>query len=115
MDHELANVDLPYIRGAYGYQLTVGYRSVLANALFEGCKREKGVTFSSSTRVEQSESYSSKLPFLARPRAGKSYTVKVDVLLAVDGVKSNAGSQMLFKMMHIYDSKAVRTGSPGIA
>lgn len=57
MDHELVNVDLPYIRGAYGYQLMVGYRSALANALFEGCKREKGVTFSFSTRVKQSESY----------------------------------------------------------
>jgi salicylate hydroxylase len=91
----------------------VGHRSVPANVLFEGCKREKGVTLSFSTRVEQVKSYSSKPSFLARPHVGKPNIVEVDVLLAADGVKNNARSQILVNMTHIYDSKAVRTGSPG--
>ncbi|KAI9730283.1 MAG: hypothetical protein M1818_008186 [Claussenomyces sp. TS43310] len=94
-DDELAHVDMQYIRKTYGYPHSVGHRSSLASALFQGCKRESGITFHFSTKVEQVQSYIPKAVFQVKPRDGEPYTVEADLILAADGVKSNMRSQIL--------------------
>ena len=68
----------------------VGHRSSLANALYNGCKRQKAVEFIFSTTVEEVIAYRPTPSFVAIPRDGdNTYQVEADVLLAADGVKSN--------------------------
>src|SRR4051812_37703670 len=95
-DTELAHVKLNYVQETYGYPHMVGHRSSLANALYNGCKREKSIKFHFSTVVEKVASFSPKPAFVATPRrGGEPYTVKADVLLAADGVKSKTRVEML--------------------
>ncbi|MCJ1312126.1 hypothetical protein MMC25_005800 [Agyrium rufum] len=95
-DKELTLVDLRYIRETYSYPHMVGHRSSLAGALYEACKREKGINFFFSTTIEEVNSFSPKPTFTARPRkGGEPYNVTADVLLGADGVKSNVREQML--------------------
>ena len=77
----------------------VGHRSSLANALYEGCKREKAIRFIFSTTAEKVTTYSPKPSFTATPRNGDApYKVEADILLAADGVKSNTRVDMLKKL-----------------
>jgi salicylate hydroxylase len=74
----------------------VGHRSSLANALYEGCKREKAIRFFFSTNVEKVGTYSPRPSFTATPRNGDApYKVEADILLAADGVKSNTRVEIL--------------------
>ena len=85
-----------YIKETYGYSHMVGHRSSLANALYEGCKREKAIKFFFSTNVEKVNAYSPKPSFTATPRNGDApYKVEADILLAADGVKSNTRVEIL--------------------
>jgi salicylate hydroxylase len=88
-------VDLRYIRETYGYPHMVGHRSSLAGSLYEGCKKEKGITFHFSTSAEEIESYAPKPIIKFKPRNGTPFTIKPDVVLAADGVKSTIRAQML--------------------
>ena len=74
----------------------VGHRSSLANALYEGCKREKAIKFFFSTNTEKVNTYSPRPSFTAAPRNGDApYEVEADILLAADGVKSNTRVEIL--------------------
>jgi salicylate hydroxylase len=86
----------------------VGHRSSLAGALYEGCKREKVISFHFSTTAEAVPAFSPKPLFTAKPRHGEAYTVECDVLLAADGVKSVIRSQLLKELKH--DASVVDTG-----
>jgi salicylate hydroxylase len=94
-DNELGHVDLNYIRKTYGYPHMVGHRSSLASGMFEACKREQAIKFHFCHALESVESFSPKPTFRIKPRDGESYTVKADVLLASDGIKSVVRTQML--------------------
>jgi salicylate hydroxylase len=105
-DHELGHVGLGYIKATYGYAHMVGHRSSLANALYDGCKREKAIKFFFSTTAETVKTYSHKPSFTAIPRNGDApFKVEADILLAADGVKSNTRVDMLKKLGVIADVK----------
>jgi len=87
-DKELAHVDLRYIRETYGYPHMVGHRSSLAGSLYEGCKRERAISFHFATALEAVESFSPRPKIRVKPRNGEPYSVQADVFLAADGVKS---------------------------
>lgn len=107
-DKQLAHVDLRYIRETYGYPHMVGHRSSLAGALYEGCRREKSISFHFSTAAEIVHAFSPKPGFTAKPRHGEPFTVECDVLLAADGVKSVIREQILAALKH--DASVVDTG-----
>jgi salicylate hydroxylase len=73
----------------------VGHRHSLANGLYNGCKSQKSITFHFSTKVENLDSTSSKPSFTAIPQDGEPYTVSCDVVLAADGIKSLARTELL--------------------
>jgi len=81
-------VDFNYIEKTYKYPHSVGHRASLANALFNGCKRQSAITFNFSTSVSEVHSWSPTPTFTAIPREGSPYTVEADVLLGADGIKS---------------------------
>ncbi|TVY82700.1 FAD-dependent monooxygenase OpS4 [Lachnellula suecica] len=85
---ELAHVDLRYIKKTYDYPHMVGHRTSLAGSLYEGCKKEKAVTFHFSEALEAVESFSPRPTIRIKPRNGEPYSVEADVVLACDGVKS---------------------------
>lgn len=92
----MGHVKLDYVQETYGYPHMVGHRSSLANALYNGCKREKSIKFNFATVVGKVSSFSPKPTFTATPRkGGEPYTVEADILLAADGVKSNTRVEML--------------------
>jgi len=87
----------------------VGHRSSLANALLDGCKREKAVNIFMSTAIASVESWGAHPSFTATPRkGGEPYPVTCDVLLAADGVKSVIRDQMLKK--NNVDAKIIDSG-----
>jgi 2-polyprenyl-6-methoxyphenol hydroxylase-like FAD-dependent oxidoreductase len=74
----------------------VGHRHNLANSIYNGCKREKSITFFFSTVAESVESFGPKPSFTAVPRNGDApFKVKADILLAADGIKSKVRTEML--------------------
>lgn len=85
----------------------VGHRASLANALYEGCKKQSSITFHFSTTVESVISFSPRPSFKAVPRDGEAYNVDCDVLLASDGVKSNVRVAMLQELG--VDAKVIDT------
>ncbi|TAQ91094.1 hypothetical protein B7494_g670 [Chlorociboria aeruginascens] len=93
-DNELGLVDLQYIRSTYNYPHMVGHRSSLASSLFKGCKAEKNITFHFSTAASHVSLFPSP-SFTAKPRSGTPYTVKADILLGADGIKSPTRTAML--------------------
>jgi len=107
-DNELGHVDLKYIRETYGYPHTVGHRSTLAGELYNGCQREKGITFHFSTTCEN-VAFSPKPSFMAVPRdkTVPPSPVEADILLCADGVKSSARVALLNKLgvtAHVKDT-----------
>lgn len=94
-DKELTLVDLRYIRQQYDYPHMVGHRASLAGSLFEGCKREKAIKFFFSTAACGVESWGALPSLKVKPRNGDAYTIKPDVLIAADGIKSVIRDQML--------------------
>ena len=94
-DQELAHVDLKGIREKYVYPHMVGHRSSLAGSMYEGCRKEKGITFHFSTAEVEVESWTPKPTIKVQPREGAAYTVTADILLAADGLKSRIRDQML--------------------
>jgi salicylate hydroxylase len=86
----------------------VGHRSSLAGSLYDGCKREKSITFFFSTACGDVDSYDPQPSFTAIPRKGEPYKVQTDILLAADGVKSVVRDQML-RLLNV-DAKIIDTG-----
>src|SRR5262249_17524987 len=81
-NNELAHVDLNYIRQTYGYPHMVGHRTSLAGGMFNGCKREKAITFHFAHAFEGVKSFSPKPTFTVRPRGDEPFEVTCDILLA---------------------------------
>ncbi|KAH8699018.1 putative monooxygenase [Talaromyces proteolyticus] len=95
-NQELGHVELGYIEKTYGYPHMVGHRFSLANSMYEGCKKEKAITFYFNTKVESIDSFGPKPIITATPRDGSPpYKVEADVLLAADGIKSLIRVEML--------------------
>lgn len=86
----------------------VGHRSSLAGSMYEGCKREKNITFHFATGAGEIKSYGPQPSFTAVPRNGEPYDVSCDIILAADGVKSVIRDQLL-RLKNI-DAKIIDTG-----
>ena len=96
---ELAHVDLSYIRKTYDYPHMVGHRSSLAGGLYNGCLKEPVIKFHFSTSAEKVNKFGPQPSFTAVPRDGSpSYEVEADVILAADGIKSQARVEMLQRL-----------------
>lgn len=76
--------------------------------MYEGCKKEKAITFHFSTSAGEVKSCGPDPRFVATPRNREPYEVQCDVLLAADGVKSTVRDQLL-RLKNI-DAKIVDTG-----
>lgn len=113
-DGELAHVDLNYIRDTYGYPHMVGHRASLAGSLYEGCKREKAITFHFGTVVKEVLSWGPTPRLAAQKRSsggegeGETFEITADLVLAADGVKSVIRDQMLRELR--IDASIVDTG-----
>lgn len=94
-DRELGNLKLDYLRADFGYPHMVAHRSELANAIFDGCKREEAITFFFSTTVDRVDVSPTTPSFVAVPRGGDLRRVGCDVLLAADGIKSKTRVALL--------------------
>ncbi|RJE18356.1 monooxygenase [Aspergillus sclerotialis] len=96
---ELAHVDLNYIRKTYGYPHMVGHRSSLANGLYNGCLNESAIKFHFSTNAQKVNKFGPQPSFTAVPRDGSpSCEVQADIILAADGIKSQARVEMLQRL-----------------
>lgn len=93
-DKELGHVTLDYVEKTYGYPHMVGHRSSLAGGMYDGCKKEKGITFKFGSSVSEVK-FLPKPTFKVTPREGDPYVVECDVLLGCDGIKSNTRVAML--------------------
>lgn len=85
----------------------VGHRSSLANGIYEGCKKEKGVKFHFRVSGVEVEAWAPKPIIKLQPRDGEAFSVTADILLGADGLKSRIRDQML-KDLNI-DAKIVDT------
>jgi salicylate hydroxylase len=93
---ELAHVDLSHIRKNYSHPHMTGHRSSLAGGLYKGCQKEGDkITFHFKSRLVSVKSYGPRPKFTIEPRKGSPFEVECDVLLACDGVKSEARENML--------------------
>ncbi|KAJ5233932.1 Monooxygenase FAD-binding [Penicillium citrinum] len=99
-DKELAHVELGYIEKTYGYKHMVGHRASLADGLYQGCLKQSAIKFHFATTAQNVESFGPKPSFTAVPRdeTQKPYKVQCDVLLAADGIKSQARVEMLKRL-----------------
>jgi salicylate hydroxylase len=104
-DKELGNVKLDYVEKTYGYPHMVGHRASLANALYDGCLKEKAITFKLGSWISDAK-FGAKPSFQVNPVSGDApYRVEVDVLLAADGVKSPTRVAMLKELGETADAK----------
>lgn len=77
----------------------VGHRSSLANNLYDGCLKEPAIKFHFSTNAEKVNKFGPQPSFTASPRDGSApYEVEADVILAADGIKSQARVGMLQRL-----------------
>jgi len=86
----------------------VGHRASVANSLFNACKLQRSIKFNFSTSLVEIKHFTGKPTFIVQPRTGEPQTVKFDVLLAADGIKSVARSQMLKELN--FDANVQDTG-----
>jgi len=93
-------VNFHYLEHEYGYPHMVGHRQSLANGIYEGCKKERAITFHFSTKVSSIKSFSPEPTFTATPRegGGEPYQVEADILFACDGIKSLIRMEMLKRL-----------------
>ncbi|KAH6958227.1 hypothetical protein DER45DRAFT_213810 [Fusarium avenaceum] len=94
-NEELAHVDMPDLKGKYGYSHLCGHRSSLAGHLYEACKKESTVNFHFATSLVEIESFSPRVSFKLQPRESEPFTRQADILLGADGIKSVTRSQLL--------------------
>lgn len=94
-NQELTHVHMPDIRKKYGYPHCTGHRASLAGGLYEACKKESAIRFNFGHSLESIESFTPQTVFTVKARDGESYQVKAAVLIAADGVKSVARTQLL--------------------
>lgn len=109
-NEELAYSSMLWIPEAYGYTHMVGHRASLAGEIYEGCKREKAITFKFAAPITEVKSFTPRPSFVVSPRkgGGDPYRVECDVLLGADGVKSQVRVSMLKELG--VDAKVVDSG-----
>lgn len=103
-DKELGHVKLDYVEKTYGYPHMVGHRASLAGALYDGCLKEKAITFKLGSTILEAK-FAGRPSFKVNPVTGEPYRVEVDVLLAADGVKSATRVAMLKERGEASDAK----------
>ncbi|KAF2638538.1 FAD/NAD(P)-binding domain-containing protein [Massarina eburnea CBS 473.64] len=104
-DKELGHVTLEYVEKTYGYPHMVGHRASLANALYDGCKEESGITFKLGSLISDVV-YEEKPSFKVTPVSGdEAYRVECDILLGADGVKSQTRVSMLQELKETAEAK----------
>ncbi|KAF2002386.1 FAD/NAD(P)-binding domain-containing protein [Amniculicola lignicola CBS 123094] len=92
---ELGYVALDYVKETYGYPHMVGHRASLAGAMYDGCLKEKSITFKLGSTVSD-VTFSPKPAFKVTLATGdEPYRVECDILLGCDGIKSNTRVAML--------------------
>jgi salicylate hydroxylase len=94
-DKELGYVDLGYVREKYGYPHMVGHRASLANGLYEGCKKENGITFKLGSNVSNVCFGPQPTFTITSSQGGEPQQIECDILLGADGVKSSTRVAML--------------------
>jgi len=87
-NEELSRVPMPNIEELYGYPHCAGHRSSLAGGIYEACKKESSIKFYLATPLIEVTSFTPEPTFRVQPRGAEPYTVRADVLLACDGIKS---------------------------
>lgn len=90
-------MDLTYVEETYNYPHMVGHRHTLANGLYNGCLAEKAITFHFRTSLKAITSFAPQPTFTLVTREGETSTKTCDILLAADGIKSVARTDMLKK------------------
>ena len=77
----------------------MAHRSELANALYNGCRRQqKAIQFLFSITVDQVDVSSAPPSFVATSRGGESRKVEADIILAADGIKSKTRVAILQRL-----------------
>lgn len=77
----------------------VGHRSSLASGLYNGCLREPAIKFHFATSAEAVTQFGPRPSFTAAPRDGSApYEVTADIILAADGIKSQARVEMVKRL-----------------
>lgn len=94
-NEELTRVPMPNIEELYGYPHTADHRYALASGMYEACKQHSAIKFHFGTAMTELVSFEPEPTVRVQPRGGESYTVKGDVLLACDGIKSNTRTAIL--------------------
>ncbi|KAL1888303.1 hypothetical protein Cpir12675_006226 [Ceratocystis pirilliformis] len=84
----LTRVPMPNLTEKYGFPHCTGHRSSLAGRMYEACQKEDGITFHFGSRLIDIKSFGPQPEFVIKPIEGEEYTVKCDVLIASDGIKS---------------------------
>lgn len=79
---------MPNIEELYGYPHTANHRSLLAGSMYEACKQQSAIKFHFATPMTEVVSFDPQPTIRVQPRGAEAYTVKADVLLACDGIKS---------------------------
>ncbi|CAI4210669.1 unnamed protein product, partial [Parascedosporium putredinis] len=60
----------------------------LAGGMYEACKKESAIKFHFATPLVEFTAFSPQPTFRVQPRGAEPYTVRADVVLAADGIKS---------------------------
>lgn len=87
-NEELARVPMPNIEELYGYPHTADHRFSLASGMYNACKEHSEIKFHFATSMTEVLSFDPQPTFRVQPRESEPYTVRADVLLACDGIKS---------------------------
>lgn len=102
---ELGHVKLDYVEKTYGYPHMVGHRASLANAMYDGCKKEAGIRFQLGSLVSDMQ-FGPKPSFKVTPVTGdEAYTVQADIIIGCDGVKSPTRVSMLKQLNETAEAK----------
>ncbi|SPN97562.1 related to salicylate hydroxylase [Cephalotrichum gorgonifer] len=94
-NEELARVPMPNIKELYGYPHTADHRSLLSDGMYQGCRKESAIKFHFATAMTEITSLEGQPTFRVQPRGSEPYTVKADLLLACDGIKSETRNAIL--------------------
>jgi salicylate hydroxylase len=79
---------MPNIQQLYGHPHCAAHRHSLAGGMYDACKKEEAIKFHFATSLKAINEFYPKPSITVQPRDGQPYTVRPDVVLAGDGIKS---------------------------